>query len=332
MAFERTIVVSTRSIVTFFGLAIAVLLLYVLRDVLVTVFVALVLSAAIDPSVSALQRRGLPRPVGLAAIIGLILAVIVTLILTFVPMVVDQAQQLVGHVPEIYGRVLESLRRSGYPQVATSLENGVRAGAAGAGVLARSFFGRALNFVTGLLSVFGVFVLTIYMAMQQQVMKATVIELSPPRYRARIGRLARTVKTRLGQLLRGQLLLGAVIGGCSYVGLLLLHVKFSLVLALLAGVTEMIPVIGPIVGAIPAILIAASDQPIMGLWVGLMYVAIQQLENHLLVPRIMASVTGLNPITVLVGLLVAAKLAGIVGVFLAVPATIIVQTLIDDWR
>ena len=144
-------------------------------------------------------------------------------------------------------------------------------------------------------------------------------------------RLFDRVKQRLGLWLRGQLLLGAVVAVLSYVGLLLLHVKFALVLALLAGVTELIPVIGPFIGAVPAVLVAASDHALLGLWVALLYVGIQQLENHLLVPRIMAEATGLNPIAVIVAILAAAKLAGIVGVLLAVPAAIIVKVLVDEW-
>lgn len=122
-----------------------------------------------------------------------------------------------------------------------------------------------------------------------------------------------------------------MVGLLSYAGLLLLHVKFALVLALLAGVTELIPVIGPFIGAVPAILVAASDHAMLGLWVALLYVVIQQLENHLLVPRIMAEGTGLNPIAVIIAILVAAKLAGIVGVLLAVPAAIIVKVVVDEW-
>jgi predicted PurR-regulated permease PerM len=251
--------------------------------------------------------------------------------MTFVPLLVDQAQQLATHLPEIYERNLEALRRAGNAPIATAVENTVRTMSQSAGAGARTFFGGALTVVRGVLSLFGVIVLTAYMTMSQKEMKAGVMDVAAPRYRPRISRLLREIKSRLGQWLRGQLLLGAVIGLCSYVGLLLLHVRFSLVLAVLAGVTELIPIVGPIIGAVPAVIVAASDQPIMGLWVALMYIGIQQLENHLLVPRIMSQATGLSPVTVLVGLLVGARLAGLLGVFIAVPACIIVQVLVEDW-
>ena len=328
---DRPIVVSTRTLLTAVILVVAAMLVYVLKGVLVTVFVAMVMSAAMDPSITRLERRGVPRPVGLAIIFFGIVALVVVLLVVFVPLVVDQAQQLAAHLPEIYQRNLDQLRRNGYGHIALAVQNGVASLAASSGTAARTAFGSALNFVRALLSVFGALVLTFYMAMQQQQLKFNALELSPPRHRPRIARLLRTTKVRLGQWLRGQLLLGLVIGVVSYGGLLVLQVKFALVLALLAGVTELIPVVGPIIGAIPAVIVALADEPVKGLWVALTYIAIQQLENHLLVPRIMANATGLNPITVIVAILIGAKLAGIVGVFVAVPASIIVQVLVEDW-
>ncbi len=332
MADERRIVVSTRTLALFLAMVAFGLLLFYLRDVIVTVFVAAVISAAMDPSIVLLEKRGMPRPVALAIIFFGTLGLVVAVIVTFVPLVVDQVQQLATNLPVIYRNYLDRLNTSGYPQVAAMIENAVRSMSQGVGNYARTFFGSAITVIRGLVSGFGVMVLTFYMVMQQQQMKAAAIEWSPPRARARLSRLLRTIKVRLGQWLRGQMLLGAVIGGLSYIGLLLLHVKYALVLALLAGVTEMIPIIGPIVGAVPAILVAASDEPIRGVYVAVMYIVIQQTENHILVPRVMSSTTGLNPIVVLVALLVGARLAGIVGVLLAVPSSLIVQTIAEDWR
>ena len=329
---DATIVVRTRTLVQFVAIVAVALLLFYLRDVLVTVFVAAVLSAAIDPSIVWLEKRRMPRVLALAIIVVGILAVFIAVLVTFVPIALEQGQQFAATLPEFYQRNLQQLRDRGYASIANAIQSGVRSTSQGAGPYLRTFFGSALGAVRNVLSGFGVIVLTFYMAMQQQVLKATAIEFTPPSARGRVGRILRTVKVRLGQWMRGQLLLGAVIGGMSYVGLLILHVKFALVLALLAGITELIPIIGPIVGAVPAILVAAADEPVRGLYVAALYVLIQQSENHIIVPRVMSSTTGLNPITVLVALLTGARLAGIVGVVLAVPASLIVMTLIEDWR
>jgi predicted PurR-regulated permease PerM len=328
----RTIVISTRTMLLFLVMVAVALLLFYLRDVLVTVFVAAVISAAMDPSIVVLEKRGLPRPAALAIIFFGTLGLIVAVLVTFVPLVVEQVQQLSAQLPDLYRNLLERLRSTGNGQVATAVENGVRSISQGAGTYARTFFGGAITLIRGVVSAFGVMVLTFYMVMQQEQMKRAAIGLAPPAHRNRVGHVLRTIEVRLGQWLRGQLLLGAVIGGVSYVGLLALHVKYALVLALLAGVTELVPIIGPIIGAIPAVLMAASDEPIRGLYVALMYLVIQQTESHILVPRVMSSTTGLNPIVVLVAVLAGARLEGIVGVLLAVPASLIAQTIAEDWR
>jgi predicted PurR-regulated permease PerM len=332
MSDDIAFVVRTRTLVQFVAIVAIALLLFYLRDVLVTVFVAAVLSAAIDPSIVWLEQRGLPRMAALFIIVLGIVALFVAVLVTFVPLALDQGQQFAANIPDFYQRNLQQLRDRGYDSIATAIQNGVHTASQQLGPYMRSFFGGALTALRGIVSAFGIVVLTFYMAMQQQVLKSTALDFTPPAARPRVVRILRTIKVRLGQWLRGQLLLGAVIGGMSYLGLLILHVKFALVLALLAGLTEMIPIIGPIAGAIPAILVAASDEPVRGLYVAALYVLIQQSENHILVPRVMSSTTGLNPITVLVALLVGARLAGIVGVLLAVPASLIVMTLIEDWR
>lgn len=328
----RVITISLQTMVTGLLLVIAALLAFLLRDVIVTVFVATVLSAAIDPSITSLERRGLPRPIGLAILMFTLIGGVAFLAVTFFPLIVDQTQQFLAHLPEIYRRNLDQLRVNGYGHIARAIESGVVTLSQSADGAVRGFFGGALTAVRGMMSLFGVIVLTLYMVMGQKELKAGALELAAPRLRPRVSRLLREIKSRLGQWLRGQLLLGAVIGAVSYAGLSLLGVKFALVLAIVAGVTELIPVVGPILGAVPAILVAMSDRPILGLWVAVMYVAIQQLENHLLVPRIMSRATGLSPIAVIVAILIGAGLAGLLGVFIAVPAGIIVQVLLEDWQ
>jgi predicted PurR-regulated permease PerM len=117
----------------------------------------------------------------------------------------------------------------------------------------------------------------------------------------------------------------------TLVGLLILGVDYPVVLALFAGLTEMIPIIGPFIGAIPAVIVGVSQAPVMGLWVALMYLIIQQLENHLIVPRVMSKASGLNPVIVIIAILVGGKLFSITGVILAVPTMIIITTFLEDF-
>ena len=131
--------------------------------------------------------------------------------------------------------------------------------------------------------------------------------------------------------LGGQLLLGAIIGGTSAIALWLLGVPFFYVLALISGVGELIPVVGPIFAAIPAVLVASSVSVNKALLVIVFFVIQQQLENHILVPKIMARQVGVSAVTVIIALLIGGKLLGILGAILAVPSAAIIQVLFNEF-
>ena len=199
----RVITISPQTMITGILLVIGALLLFLLRDVLVTVFVATVLSAAIDPSITSLERRGLPRPIGLAIIMFLLIGGVAFLVVTFFPLIMDQSQQFLAHLPEIYRRNLDQLRVNGYGHIARAIEGVIATMSQSADGAVRGFFGGALSAVRGLMSLFGVIVLTLYMVMGQKDLKAGALELTAPRIRPRVSRLLREIKSRLGQWLRG---------------------------------------------------------------------------------------------------------------------------------
>jgi predicted PurR-regulated permease PerM len=122
-----------------------------------------------------------------------------------------------------------------------------------------------------------------------------------------------------------------IIGVLTFIGLSILGVNFALVLSLIAGLTEFVPIAGPFIGAIPAVLVAFTQSPLKALLVIILYIIIQQLENNLIVPKVMQKVTGLNPVVVIVVMLVGAKIAGIPGVILAIPVTIIGNALLENF-
>ena len=138
------------------------------------------------------------------------------------------------------------------------------------------------------------------------------------------------IETKLGGWARGQLLLMLAIGVVTYIGLLVLGIPYALPLALLAGIFEMIPFIGPIIAAIPAIILGFSASPFLGFATLTFAILIQQLENYVFVPKIMEKSTGVSPIIILIGLAVGYRLAGITGTIISVPVIIIIQTLLQE--
>ncbi len=128
----------------------------------------------------------------------------------------------------------------------------------------------------------------------------------------------------------GEIILMFVVGTMTYIGLNIIGMKYALALAVLAGLLEVIPSLGPIASSIPAILIGLSYSPIMGLYSTILYLIVQQLENNLVVPIVMKKATGLHPIITLIAMVVGGKLAGIMGVLLAVPSTIFIETILIE--
>ncbi len=139
------------------------------------------------------------------------------------------------------------------------------------------------------------------------------------------------VEEKLGSWLRGQITLSVTIGLLTWIALTIAGVDYALPLALMAGLLEILPTIGPIIAAVPAIIVALSDDPTKALIVLVIYIVIQLFENHVLVPRIMAKAVGLNPLVVLLGIIIGAKLLGVAGALLSVPfislITVVVNTI-----
>ena len=137
---------------------------------------------------------------------------------------------------------------------------------------------------------------------------------------------------RLGGWVSGQILLCVIIGSISWVGLTLIGVPYAVVLALIAGIMEAVPNIGPIIAAVPAVIIAALYSPWQALLVAILYIVIQQLENYIIVPRVMSRAVELHPLAVLLALMVGGELMGVLGAVLAVPVTAAISVIVDEIR
>lgn len=305
--------------------------IYSVRDVIAIALVALIFSAAIDPLVDKLQRRGIPRGLSIAILFTIIVGLVALIIVLFVPLITDQLTALAANFPSFYERLLKALPASQDQNFVNTIQRSLGTISQQIGSLTQSIFTGVASFFGGFISFVAILVLTFYMTLEENGIRRFFTGLVPSKYHPYLMRLFQRLEERLGLWLRGQLLLGVIIGSMTFIGLLILGVKYTLVLALIAGVTELIPAIGPIIGSVPAILVAFSDSPVKALIVLILYILIQQLENHLIVPRVMSKVTGLNPVIIILVMLIGGKTAGIAGLFLAVPVTLVIQTFLEDF-
>ena len=149
---------------------------------------------------------------------------------------------------------------------------------------------------------------------------------------ARVLQLYGRTKAKIGRWFQAQVILSLVIGAVVAIGLSLLGVEQALVLGVIAGLFELVPIAGPIFAGALAIIVAATQSLTLALWVLIFFVVIQQLENNLLVPLVMKKAIGVHPVIILVALLGGAEIAGLVGMLLAVPAAVFLQEMTDDWK
>jgi len=311
----------------------ALLVIYLVRDVIAIIFVSLVFASALDPWVDALQRKSIPRVLGIIIIYAVLIGVVSLTIILFVPLISDQVSQLADKFPTLYERVTEGFNIPDNPNdesLLSGIQEMLNALNQSLVKITSSIFSGVASVFGGIFTLFGVMVLTFYMTLEEHGIKKFIQSISPKRMQAYLVELINRIQHRLGLWLRGQLILSLIIGVMTFIGLSILGVNFAIVLSLFAGLTEFIPIAGPFIGAIPAVLVAFSQSPLKALLVVILYIIVQQLENNLIVPKVMQKVTGLNPVVVIVVMLIGAKVAGITGVILAIPVTIIGNAILGD--
>jgi predicted PurR-regulated permease PerM len=323
--------------------ALAVILLwaaFLVRDVLLLLYISGLLAIGFSPIVRLIERQK-ALPIGTArfprwlAILILYLGILGTITLVIVlvfPPLSDQAQQLWGARFEMFERVQQFLLAKGVINEHLTLGQAVaRAPGAGGG----GAFGTVISAVAGVLGgIFGlvtVLILTFYFLVDAGSLRRFLMQLFPASDRARVDTAARAITTKVSAWLGGQLLLAGIIGATSALGLWLLGIPFFYVLALISAIGEMIPIVGPVLSAIPAIAVAGTVSMKKVLMVIVFFVVQQQIENHLLVPKVMERQVGVSAVTVIVALLIGGKLMGIAGAILAVPTAAILQVLFTEW-
>jgi predicted PurR-regulated permease PerM len=327
---------------TIWMVALAVIILwaaYLVRGVLLLIYVSGLLAIGFSPIIRLIERQKV-LPIGTArfprwlAILILYLVIIGTVVLIgvlVIPPVIHQAQQLWSALPGMFDRAQEYLIAKGWLRDRLTLREAVeRAPVGNSGDALTTAFGAVVGVIGGLFGLITILILTFYLLVDAESLRAMMLRLFPADRRKRVDMASRDITVKVSAWLGGQLVLGGIIGGSSAVGLWLLGVPYFYVLAVISGVGELIPVVGPILASIPAIAIAATVSVQKVLLVIVFFVVQQQIENHLLVPKIMSRQVGVSAATVIVALLIGAKLHGIAGAILAVPTAAILSVVIAE--
>jgi len=316
--------ISLLAILKVFGALVVVFFAYLIRDVFALLFIALVLSSLIDPFADYIEQRKIPRAIAVLIIYVVLFGILVGIVGGVVPLVLNEVIQLSPQFGNFADDIFKSTR---------SLLDFAR--------LAKEAMGGSLNVgeSLGLLQQFlgiiagiaFVLALTFYLVVEEQSVRKFFKSVTPRKYHDYFGEILPRVQEKMGKWLRAQMMLGFIIFILVYTGLSILGVKYALTMAVVAGLAEFIPYIGPILSAIPAIMLAATNSILLGVLTLIMYVVIQWLENHILVPKVMQKVIGINPVISIIAFLVGGKIYGIVGAVLAIPVVAGVTVFTQDF-
>ncbi len=322
--------------------ALAVVILWaawLARKALLLIYISTLLAIGFSSVVAFIERvrlmRSGPKLPHWAAILVLYILMfgaIAFIGMLIVPPLVAQAQELWREAPILFERAQQFLIARGWLHEHLTMAEAVKRAPGGGGDAVGTVLTAIGGIVGGVFGVITILILTLYMLIDSEALGALVLRAFPADRREQAAAAIREVTLKVSAWLNGQLLLGSIIATSAGIGLWLLDVPYFYVLALICGVGELIPVVGPVLSAIPALAVALSVSPQKALFVALFLIAQQQLENHILVPKIMSSQVGVSAVTVLVALLIGAELSGILGALLAVPTAAILQVIVQEIR
>lgn len=339
----------SKAIVILIGLALLAFILFEIKSLLFLLFFSYLFSQALVPFVEKLSKFKIPKGLSITFVFIFVIGIISIFLGNFIPILSNellalgvQAQNLIEAV--INGetklpRMLEwinPLLESSFAgletnQLTQELEkNLVNIGQNLRGV-AQNAVGLFVSISNGFANAILVLFLTYFMTVDHKMVDKFIISFFKDEYQDYIESKSKSIKNKVGQWLQGQILLMLAVGLCTYIGLEIIGMKYSFTLAVLAGLTELIPVVGPLIAWVAAIPIAGNESSTMILSVTVLYFIIQRIENNFLVPFIMNKATGLHPIIVLISMLVGYQFKGILGVIISIPIAGIIAIFYQDF-
>lgn len=341
MSEQNNVSISAATLVKIVAVFLLLYLAYLILDILVLLFIAVILSSLIDPLADWLEKKKMGRGLAVLLVYAVVLGVLSLIFILLAPIVIEQASQLIANSGDYWQKVVSgfsaikslTIRFGLWDNLQTALPSALKGGLG----TAQSLIGSLFGFFGGLFSLILVLVITFYMVVEEEGFKQALRSLVPAPYQSYMVQLWMRVKEKLGSWLRGSLFLGLIVGAMSWVGLLILGVEYSLLLAVITGLFELIPYAGPIFAGVIAVVLTflQTGDWLKPLLVAALFIVIQQLENNLLVPKVMKKAVGLNPIVSIVSLLIGFRLLGIVGALLAIPVASVLNVVWADiiaWR
>jgi predicted PurR-regulated permease PerM len=326
-----TINITSGTIVKTILFVLLVALLYFLKELVLVILTAVVIASAIEPMTKWFTNHKIPRLVAVISIYASAFILIAGLFFLMIPPLLDDASGLMSTLPQYFEDIkftapigdgistTFSLR-----EFVAEFRDTISGATSGVFHTVTTIFGGAINLAL-------IIVLSFYLAVQEFGIANFLRIITPINQEKYVIDLWKRSQAKIGLWMQGQLLLGLLIGILVYLGLTILGIKFAFLFALLAAVMELIPLFGPVIAAIPAIIVAFVDGGAsLGFMITGFYIIIQQFENHLIYPLVVKKVVGVPPLLVILALIIGAKLAGFLGIILSVPLAAAIMEFVHD--
>lgn len=313
----RRIDISYKTIIFITLFLVALWIIFQILDIILLFFVAFIIMSALSPAVEKLVSWKVPRIVAVVGLFITVIGMIVGIIaLGFTPLMTETSS-LGNKLSETVGFILQTnlVDQSIISQEISKLSGNI--------------FNITIDVFRNFISFVSVIIVSLYMLLDRGKIEHFATSFFGS-HKNQSEHILVKIEEKLGAWLRGQAVLSLVIGLSVYIGLWLLGIEYALPLAIIAALFEVVPVIGPIVSAIPAILIALTISPVLAAGVAGLYLLIQQLEGHLVVPQVMKRAVGLNPLLVILAISIGSRLLGIGGALLAVPIAAVIQIVAEE--
>ncbi|MFA6382805.1 MAG: AI-2E family transporter [Parcubacteria group bacterium] len=308
--------------------------LYFIRDIVALLFISIIMVAAMDPVIYRLHRRKIPRSVGVFIVYFCLFALMGLVGSFLIPSLVSQVKEFTQKLPEIILSLENSFQGINTffqaQHIAVSTQSLLvdmgrwLAGSSG------DVFSATVGIFSGFVAATIVLVMTFYMAVKEDGIKNFIVSITPEKHKNYAGSLVLRIQRKISRWVLGQLSLMLIVFAMDFIGLLILGIPYALILAVFAGIMEIIPYVGPIVSVIPAVIVGLTVSPFSGLMVLILFVLVQQFEGHIIIPQVMKKAVGLHPIAVILALLIGLKLGGVLGALLSIPIATAISVFVGD--
>lgn len=309
------------------GAVVALFLLGILRGILLVILASFVLAIGFQPAIAWFERRGTKRGLGLALVLMSFLVVFGGMLALALPLIVSQAGEMLDELPAFIERLQGGDGLIARLANLIDIERITTEGTADPEA-ALQFVGSAAGFIFNFLTVL---LVTPYFALSMPAMKRWLVRLLRPHHREDFLHLVGESTDLMANFIVGNLIISVIAGVITWVGLTIIGVPYALALAAWVAITDLIPVLGALLGALGVAAVAFMQSPETLIWALLLLIVYQQVENFVIAPRVMNRAVDLSPATVIIALMVGGSLAGLVGALLALPLAALIKIVIQDY-